>query len=36
MDESEFVNVAIRIKPGDQKNIPCLQIVNKEPPVRRN
>lgn len=37
MDEAEFVNVAIRIRPGDQhsENQPCLQIINKNPPVRK-
>lgn len=36
MDETEFVNVAIRIRPGDEQNEvqPCLQIISKNPPVR--
>lgn len=35
MDETEFVNVAIRIRPGDEHNgQPCLQIISKNPPVR--
>lgn len=34
MDESEFINVAIRIRPGDaREENPCLQIISKHPPV---
>lgn len=33
MDHTEFVNVTIRIRPGDEHKESCLQIISEDPPV---
>lgn len=34
MDDSDFVNVSIKIRPRNKEYVPCVQIISETPPVK--